>query len=422
MNSTSPPRNRRILVVDDNPAIHEDFRKLLAPEAVDSSALGAEAAALFGGAAPEPKFALPPFELFSAHQGEEAVEMVEGALEAHLPYALAFVDMRMPPGWDGLKTIRNLWMSDPNLQIVICTAYSDHTWDQIKTSLEYNERWLVLKKPFDKIEVIQLANALTEKWNLARVAETKVEALESLVRARTLDLENSYRIRSDFLANASHELLTPMNGVCGLLDLLADTPLDPEQLDFVHVAQDSARHLTRLLKQIMEFNLAETGSLHVETSEFSPTELLGKISREFETPVLAKGLTLKIEKGAELEGTRWKAPVSFIHKTFDLLVENAIKFTPQGSITLRAERLESGLLMFSVSDTGIGVTPEQMKWIQIPFGQVDAGMTRRSSGIGLGLPLANRLARAMGGELRLSSKPGMGFTAQFTARAEQISG
>ena len=419
MNSTVP-RNRRILIVDDNPAIHEDFRKLLTPEATDSRALGAEAAALFGGAAPELKAALPPFELFSAHQGEEAVNMVEDALIARLPYSMAFVDMRMPPGWDGLKTIRNLWMSDPNLQIVICTAYSDHTWDQIKASLEFNERWLVLKKPFDKIEVIQLANALTEKWNLARIAETKVEALESMVRGRTLDLENSYRIRSDFLANASHELLTPMNGVCGLLDLLADTPLDPEQLDFVRVAQDSARHLARLLKQIMEFNLAETGSLHVENSEFSPVELLGKIARDSETPALAKGLTIKIEAAA-LEGTLWRAPVSFVHKTFDLLIENAIKFTPQGTVTLRGERQESGL-SFSVVDTGIGVTEEQMNWIQIPFAQVDGGLTRRSSGIGLGLPLALRLARAMGGELRLSSKAGMGFTAQFTVRAEEITG
>jgi two-component system NtrC family sensor kinase len=326
--------------------------------------------------------------------------------------------MRMPPGWDGLKTIQQLWRSDPKLQIVICTAYADHTWDEIKATLECNERWLVLKKPFDKIEVIQLAHALTEKWNLTELANTKVEALESLVRARTLDLENSYRVRSEFLANASHELLTPMNAVCGMLGLLAESPLDSDQKLYVRDAEDGAQNLLRLIRRILDFNLAESGSLQLEITDFSPGELLRKIVREFEIPALAKGLSIQAE-ATEVNDGLWSGPEAFIKKTFELLVDNAIKFTPLGSINLRAKPTEAGLV-FTVADTGIGLSEEQLKWIQIPFAQADGGMTRRSSGIGLGLPLANRIVKAMGGEMEFMSAPAAGLTVTFTVRARRV--
>jgi signal transduction histidine kinase len=417
MSALASQMNRRVLVIDDNPAIHEDFRKLLSPAPRLDGALEADAATLFGDA-PAKADHTPLFEMFSAHQGQEALRMVEDALANRMPYALAFVDMRMPPGWDGLKTIQQLWRSDPKLQIVICTAYADHTWDEIKATLESNERWLVLKKPFDKIEVIQLAHALTEKWNLTELANTKVEALESLVRARTLDLESSYRARSEFLANASHELLTPMNAVCGMLGLLAETPLDESQKSYVQDADHGAQNLLRLIRRILDFNLAESGSLQPDATDFSPGDLLRKIVREFEIPALAKGLSIQADI-AELGEGIWRGPEAFIKKTFELLVDNAIKFTPFGSIYLRAKPAESGLA-FTVADTGIGLSEEQLKWIQIPFAQVDGGSTRRSSGIGLGLPLANRIVKSMGGRLEFRSLPGDGVIAEFSVLAQRI--
>lgn len=166
--------NRRILLVDDNPSIHEDFRRLLAPPDTAASSLDAEAEALFGGTkvpfVAEPRSAVLDFVLDSALQGQEALARVQDALAAEKPYALAFVDMRMPPGWDGLTTIAKLWEADARLQVVICTAYSDRSWDEIQRTLTARDRWLVLKKPFDKVEVLQLAQALTEKWNRENAA------------------------------------------------------------------------------------------------------------------------------------------------------------------------------------------------------------------------------------------------------------
>jgi EAL domain-containing protein (putative c-di-GMP-specific phosphodiesterase class I) len=179
--------NRRILIVDDNPAIHEDFRKILGAGLASAAALSASEAALFGDAAAS---AMPvEFHIDCASQGQEGVGLIRRAREVHQPYALAFVDARMPPGWDGVETAAKIWESDPDVQIVLCTAYSDYSWQEIRKKLVYADRLVVLKKPFDTIEVLQLADALTEKWRLAREDGRRLQVLEQRIQERNRDLE-----------------------------------------------------------------------------------------------------------------------------------------------------------------------------------------------------------------------------------------
>jgi len=155
--------NRRILIIDDNRAIHEDFIKILGPGKVADADLSALEDALFGDAAPGPT--REAFEISSAFQGQEALEKVRVAAKEGRPYAMAFVDIRMPPGWDGVETISRIWEVSPDLQTVICTAYSDYSWEKIIERLGRNDRVLMLRKPFDPVEVHQLACNLTGKWN-----------------------------------------------------------------------------------------------------------------------------------------------------------------------------------------------------------------------------------------------------------------
>lgn len=165
--SSTPPR---VLVIDDNLSIHHDFQRILGPRSDDRD-LDAEAEALFGGkATSRPPFGQSSvsFQLAFASQGQEGREKVVAARAAAQPFALAFVDMRMPPGWDGLTTIRKIWEIDPELHVVICTAHSDRSWDEIANALTARDRWAILKKPFDKIEVVQLACVMTKKWQLTR--------------------------------------------------------------------------------------------------------------------------------------------------------------------------------------------------------------------------------------------------------------
>ena len=178
--------NRRVLVVDDSRAIHEDFRKILAAPA--PSLLDQEEALLFGTAARPVSVS---FEMDSAFQGLEAIEKVGASLRADRPYAMAFVDMRMPPGLDGVETVEGVWNVDPELQIVLCTAYSDHTWTEVLNRLDVRDRLLILKKPFDPIEVYQFANSLTTKWKVSRQAAFKMNTLEEAVERRTRELSDA---------------------------------------------------------------------------------------------------------------------------------------------------------------------------------------------------------------------------------------
>src|SRR5271154_180209 len=154
--------NRRILIIDDSDAIHTDFRKTL-KGSVEQSSLAAADAALFGETETTAGVGVT-FEVDSAMQGQEGFELVKAARKIGQPYALAFLDMRMPPGWDGLETLEHVFQEDPEIQVVVCTAYSDYSWEQMTQRIGKNDRVLILKKPFDRIEVCQLATALTEKW------------------------------------------------------------------------------------------------------------------------------------------------------------------------------------------------------------------------------------------------------------------
>lgn len=180
------PENFRILIVDDNRAIHDDFRKILmAPDEI----AGAESmeTALFGESA-EAHHAVP-FEIDSAYQGMDAIALVEQARAAGRPYALAFMDVRMPPGLDGIQTTAAVWKIDPEMQIVLCTAYSDYSWDQMNEKLGRSENLVILKKPFDNIEALQLATSGTSRWATLRMLRERVAELEATVRRCTEALE-----------------------------------------------------------------------------------------------------------------------------------------------------------------------------------------------------------------------------------------
>jgi diguanylate cyclase (GGDEF)-like protein/PAS domain S-box-containing protein len=189
MKSLSSPPSRRILVIDDNRAIHGDFAKILVRPALSTDLADLEADlfdAPVSAAVPAPSF-----EVSFADQGEQGARMVAEAIAAGTPFSVAFVDMRMPPGWDGVKTIKRMWELDPELQCVICTAYSDYSWEDILEQLGINDRLLLLRKPFDAAEVCQLASALTEKWHLTRRAHLKLEQLRSMVDEQTHHLAES---------------------------------------------------------------------------------------------------------------------------------------------------------------------------------------------------------------------------------------
>jgi diguanylate cyclase len=205
MASPTPLANRRILIIDDNAAIHLDFRKVLGAQAEHSAqaALDVLEANLFGETVTAA--ARPNFDIDSAHQGQEGVAMVQQALADGRPYAMAFVDMRMPPGWDGLKTIEHLWATDPDVQVVICSAHTDYDWTEVVQRLGHSDKLLVLRKPAEPIEVLQCATALSRKWENDRLVRDQMLRLEEVITTRTRGLEAA---NQQLRHLATHDALT----------------------------------------------------------------------------------------------------------------------------------------------------------------------------------------------------------------------
>jgi diguanylate cyclase (GGDEF)-like protein/PAS domain S-box-containing protein len=200
-NQIEQKSNFRILTIDDNPAIHQDFIKILKP-IEEENGIEDLKSKVFGGEAKIMSMILPKFEIDSASQGQEGVEKIKKAIEEGRPYALAFVDVRMPPGWDGIETIKHIWETDPNVQIVICTAFSDYTWEETIEELGVSDNLLILKKPFDSIAVRQLASALTQKWLLMQQVKENTQKLEQNIAERTNSLRHSLSLTRSTLESS----------------------------------------------------------------------------------------------------------------------------------------------------------------------------------------------------------------------------
>jgi len=163
-----PSTKRRILLIDDQSSIHDDYRKIICASSSANSHLSEAEAELFGVEPATESETSDVYEIDSAYSGEEAIALVEKAIAEGRPYAVAFADIRMPPGIDGVKTMRRIWEIDSEILAVMCSAYSDYSWEGIVNELGRTDRFLILRKPFDTIEVRQCAAALSGRWAVAR--------------------------------------------------------------------------------------------------------------------------------------------------------------------------------------------------------------------------------------------------------------
>jgi signal transduction histidine kinase len=458
--------NRRILLVDDMPTIHQDFRKILQPDISQEAELGDMELALFGEQV-GPKVAT--FDLDSAYGGQEALAMLGAALREGRPYAMAFVDMRMPQGWNGVETIEHLWTADPRLQVVICTAYSDFSWEEVQARLDVRDRLLILKKPFDNIEVCQMANTLTAKWEMERRAELQMALLEERVQQRTLEIsrandalhqeiEGRKQLEGQLLqsekmatigqlaAGIAHEINNPMSYISAnfgvleryfpqLLELL-DAYQAVEQAagsDALVARLGSLRERAELdfLQDDIPLLLSETRGgidrvcqIVRDLKDFSRIDA----AQEWQWANLHQGIdsTLNIV-ASEL---KYKADVikeyggipdieclpAQLNQVVMNLVVNAAQAmgTERGRIIIRTGAEEERVWL-EVVDSGSGIAADDLSRIFDPFFTTKP----MGKGTGLGLTLSSGIVHKHGGEISVTSTRGMGATFRISLPIRQ---
>ncbi|GDY22265.1 hypothetical protein LBMAG56_36120 [Verrucomicrobiota bacterium] len=445
--------NRRILIVDDNEAIHSDFRKILgAPDAADA-ALDAAEARLFG--APQRVW----FEIDSASQGDEGLKMVERSLAEGRPYSMAFVDFRMPPGWDGIETTKQLWQVCPDLQIVICTAYADCPWETVLEELNALDRLLILKKPFDAIEVVQLARALTEKWSLREESKNRLGTLEQLVKDRTREVEESRTsalgMRDEAIQNREksertleelrHEMLERKKVEAQLLhaqkmeaigqlaggiahdfnNILAsimgntelakmDARVSPNTADYLDSILKATGRAADLVRRILAFSRRQD-------AERKPVYL--QLVLEEAVKLMRPTMPATIEFKLNLKPTRTVlADSSQIHQVIMNLCTNAAHAMRNGAGVLNIELAEievdavfaqshadlrpGSYARVVVSDNGCGIEKAILERIFEPFFTTKAP----GEGSGLGLSVVHGIIKRHEGAITVQSQPGVGTT------------
>jgi signal transduction histidine kinase len=396
-------------LIDDMPSIHEDFRKVLTP--VSGSASLDEAEGVLFGSAVSKRAA---FELDCASSGEEGLRLLRAAQLEGRPYALAFVDMRMPAGWDGVRTIEELWREDVQLQVVICTAYSDNPLEQALSRLGSPDRLLVLKKPFDPIEVTQMAHALVAKRRLAHQAADHLANLEQIVR-EVQDASGELRRRNLQLetaaSNVSQSLRSPMIAI-GMLSNLLSQELRGHRGDKVagYLAQlrDGVRSGEQLIKGVLslvDIAVADLAGESLDLSEMG-RELVAELQNEYP----GRQVSVSVQDGLRAWGDRNLVRLATRH-----LLDNAWKFTGRqksAAVTLGANLDADGETVFFVRDSGCGFDASRAGNLFKKFQRLHD--TAEFPGGGVGLVAVGRIVERHAGQVWADSRPEQGTTVYFT--------
>ncbi len=390
----------RVLVADDEPLVQRLYQTVLSrnpngfsaeiEQLINSSGLGTSISENRN---------TPLFDVTIVDQGEKAVTAAKEAFEEGNPFTVAFLDIRMPPGIDGVETARQLLEIDERIYIVFVTAFADHSMEEINQSTCNSS--LLLRKPFFKEEIHQLAITLSNNWLKDRKQEDMVS------RAELEALNNSIETKNEFFATMSHEFRTPLTTIIGNSELLIDQEEHEDKLNLLHSIAAAGHSQLSLVNDILDLSKIEHGNFSISIKPYDLHQLIDNIKFIFTEHARSAGLFLQVNQLVEPK-FKLSGDMQRISQILINLIGNAIKFTESGGIILTV--WNSGAhLHFSIKDTGIGIPENKLEDIFKLFEQAHTDREHRASS-GLGLYISMTLAQLMGGDIEVTSEPDKGST------------
>jgi signal transduction histidine kinase len=348
-------------------------------------------------------------------------------------------DVKMP-AVSGLELLDHIQRMDPDIPVVLMTGYAEtgtaisalrrHAYDFILKPISPELLMSVLARALNyrHLKKVERDYAGLLKTTVVKNTDELMRNIEELKIARDAAVESS-KLKSEFMANISHEIRTPLNGMIGLVELLSAQEHSSEQDKYYVMLQSSTDRLSSLLTNLLEFSKMASGSFELIEKEFSLSGMVASLMKFYSQKAAEKGLTMSFIPDTDLPD-KLMGDEARLYQVLVHILGNSIKFTNKGSISLRIGTVEkaasaglnSVMLLFSVSDTGIGIEEGKLETIFKGFTQADGSFTRKHDGAGLGLAIAKHTIQSMGGAILVESMPGRGSTFFFTVPVKEREG
>ena len=394
--------NRHILLVDDEPKILEELKKVLAPTQSGNTELSELENRLFNTSETKRK----PATVYDVHccsQGDEAVRVVQEALENENPFAVAFLDIRMPPGPDGVTTAEQIRKLDPNIQIVMMTGYSDFDISEIAHRVPPEDKLLYMQKPIHSQEIRQFALALTAKWQ----SDTLLHLQNQKLTESNEYLKEHDRLKSEFVMTVSHELRTPLtifknilsNAMAGVMG-----KVPPKLLRNLEMADEAIGRLTSIINDFLDVSKLEVGKMKLHPEVLGVQQTVCKLVEMIQFVTDSKSIELDLlvpEKELYIYADYEK-----ITRVINNLIENATKFVPENAGKIVIEVEERGdRVGINVRDNGPGIHGDDKEKVFDRFVQVEKHIGPGKHGTGLGLAICRELIQLHSGRIWIEDNP-----------------